>query len=136
MGEPCFRCDAVLEPLDSPEEITFFACPRCHRQYARKAGQGITDRWGSPISIALYPIIFSTQPAELADHVARLFLDGRTALEMPAELAQLVADIRDELERPKQRVRDILDVAGCEDDVRAFLRLLAERIAAALDKKR
>ena len=88
----------------------------------------------SSIAVALYGIIFSHHPQDDAEHIARKLVSD---IESRDRLAQLVADIREELARPKQRARDILPLASQESevseaDVREFLALVADRLDAAL----
>jgi hypothetical protein len=129
MGVICLRCDGVtIEPLESPDGIEFFRCPSCLRNYARRAGMGLTDRWMSPISLVLYAVIFETDPCSSADRVARAFLAKKT----PEHLRRIVDDIRDELARPKQRVRDILKLRANEVELREYLRCVADLVEAAI----
>ena len=89
------------------------------------------DRWLSPISLVLYGIIFSRHPQTDAAQITDHFIAGHTR----ETLALIVDDIREELARPKQRVRDILPLACAEvgeSDVREFLALVGDRIAAVL----
>ena len=62
--EYCFRCNDALVVIHLLEDITFYECQKCERDYARKKGKSLTDRWGSPISIPLYGIIFCTEIVE------------------------------------------------------------------------
>ncbi len=131
MDEACLRCTAVpLEPLAGAEGIAFFECPNCSRRYSRRDGGVLTDKWGSPISLALYPIIFTKHPQDDADRVAKLVLESDTRQEQK----RLVSEIREELARPTQPVSAILSgLMGTEEDVREFLRMVADRIDAAMD---
>jgi len=138
IDEKCLRCsDVTLEALPAHADIRFFRCPRCAREYARREGAGLTGRWLSPISLVLYPIIFSSRPQEEAARVVELFLDGRTVAKTREDFREIVDEIRGELAQPTQVIREILplafgeEVVG-EDDVREFLRRFANGLEAAL----
>jgi hypothetical protein len=87
---------------------------------------------------ALYPILFSRQPVQEVDRVARVLLEGLALPPTRDHLRSLVAEIRAELATPTRRLRDLLGRDGpaedgvSEADVREFLRLLSDRISAAL----
>ncbi len=126
----CLRCGTVrlrALPASSPE-IDFFECPACGRQFARKPGQGLTLRWRHPISLVLYPVIFSASPAAEAERVAMQFAEQWTREQI--DLA--VQEIRLELDEPTQRVRDILGCHASEAELREYLRLVAERLERSL----
>lgn len=131
--EKCFRCGADLEidTRSKTDEITFFDCRPCRRSYARALGQGLTDRWLSPISLALYPVIFSSNPANEAERLAAGHARGRSR----KQLQVLLDDIREELAHPRQRVRDILGIAASEENAREYLRRFADVIARELESK-
>jgi hypothetical protein len=90
------------------------------------------------MSSALYGIIFSRHPQNDADRIAEQLVndDGSTR----EWLDLIVADIREELARPKQRVREVLPLAHDESvvseaDVREFLARVADRITEALQTR-
>jgi hypothetical protein len=124
-GEMCLRCDQVAlvsVPVDAAD-IQFFRCPRCTRNYARKSGKPLTFRWGHPISLALYPVIFERAPVAVsAAQIDRVL--GQTAF---ADLAAALAEIRLELASPTQPVRDMLDCVAPEAELRQYLDLYCER---------
>ncbi len=117
----CIRCASLLEPVDSH----FFRCCSCERQYAVASDNTLVDRWLSPLTIPLYSIIFSNNPQDDASRVAEQ-LNEKT----PEERSSIVAEIRDELANPKQKVHlihDLADKTVTEQDVREFLRLVADK---------
>lgn len=123
----CWRCGGHLEILpESDETIRFFCCGACLRNYAQKSGKGLTDRWMSPLSIALYGTQFYEQPARRAGWHADQLLAERDA----AWIEILLEDIDSELETPEQRVRDILDCRPSEEECRRFLSELAVHLRA------
>jgi hypothetical protein len=130
MVATCLRCDNVaLEPREAAPSIEFFQCPNCQRRYARAEGGELTERWMGPLSLVLYGVLFDQHPAERAAQVARQLLDQRS----PADLRLMVQEIREELARPKQRVRDILPgMPAGETELREFL----QKFADAVDLKR
>lgn len=110
----CLRCTEVeLAPAEPfVPKIEFFDCPACHRQYARKPGQSLTFRWLHPISIALYSILFDSEPL--------LGLAQSPKLSEP-ERRRMIEEIELELTQPTQQVRDILDNPQTEEECRQFL---------------
>lgn len=147
----CLRCGEALRELDGPEGIRFFRCAPCKRDYALRPGGNLVDRWLSPISLVLYPIIYSTRPQDDVERVVRMLrtpceedrddLDEESEEDHRAKVATIVSDIRAELARPTQRVRDILELQSDEQvvteaDVREFLREVADRLEPTSLSKR
>jgi hypothetical protein len=129
----CPRCEAVsLEIVEASPAITFYRCPGCARQYSRKSGAGLVDRWLSPVSLALYGVIFASDAIGQATRIARTLAHDRDR----ASIEVLANEIQLELDEPTQQVGEILDMAvpKTEEHLRAFLqavvtelRLVAER---------
>jgi hypothetical protein len=128
------RCtDVALEPLDSFAKISFWRCPQCARQYAQEPGRALVDRWRGPISLVLYGVIFEERPQEHADRQVEQFVGGSFT---PEHLRSIVAEIRSELARPTQPVREILSLRASERDLREYLQLFADKLDAALALQR
>ena len=119
----CLRCETIkLEVLpESSKEITFYECPHCHRHFAQKPNQRLSDRWGSPISLVLYGIIFESQPQKAYQRIAENFLAQKTC-----DIPLMIKEITQELQKPTQNVRDILDLRQNEEDIRDFLQLVVD----------
>lgn len=126
----CLRCKTVPLAETGPADprVAFFECPTCGRQYARQPGGALTFRWLHPISIVLYPVLFDEAPVGRAAEVAAAIVRNQPT----DQLAALAREIRLELAEPTQPVRDILDSRSSEDDLREFLRLVAEQVEAFL----
>ena len=123
----CLRCKTVpLDVLESDDEIAFFACSRCRRQYTRAAGAGLTFRWGNPLSLALYGVIYAETAPPHAERLADQLADGKD----PAVLERYAQEIELELDDPTQAITEILPMAvpKTEEDLREFLRLFADRL--------
>ena len=121
----CLRCKTIdLGELASPEGISFFECPECHRNYARKPGGALFFRWPHPIGLFLYPVIFEANPPQHCERVAEMF--GRQ--ESSERIEQIVREIRLELDDPTQQIRDILNCDASEEELRKYLRCLADRL--------
>jgi hypothetical protein len=126
----CLRCKT--EPLSVVAQIdpriAFFECPNCRRQYAKLPDKELTFRWLHPISMALYGVQFDESPigreAEVTDH----FIQTRPT----KGLEWFAQEIRLELERPTQQVRDIIDCRASEDVLRVFLWSVVKRIESHL----
>lgn len=127
--EYCFRCNERLVLTEEHEEITFYYCEPCKRAYAKKLGKSLTDRWLSPISIVLYGLIFET--GKIPDEVIERIL--KRIEHLTTEQLKLIADdIEDELQTPKQRLVDMLDLHGTEEDTRDFLQRFVQRLKSEL----
>jgi hypothetical protein len=119
----CLRCKTVvLDILPSPEEITFYECGQCRRQFAHSPGKSLCFRWLHPISLVLYPVIFSTSPTAEAPRVAAMLAEQRT----PEEFDRFLREIHLELDEPTQQIRDIFDCRASEDQLRRYLSTVVE----------
>jgi hypothetical protein len=88
----------------------------------------------SPLSLVLYSMIFEPDPRRrILEQADRWRCDSRLSTDSMAELA---AEIRAEIDRPTQRVRDILDCMAGEEDLRAFLGGLADALVRAVAAER
>jgi len=73
-------------------------------------------------------VLFDSNPLMRVSQIADLFIE-----QIPADqLRQMVAEILEELERPTQKVRDILDNPQTEEQCRDYLREFAICIRARL----
>lgn len=126
----CLRCETTqLDVLpDSHDQITFYECPSCHRQFAQEPGRGLCDRWPSPISLVLYGIQFEAKPQTHYERIARSLLHDRSR----EEIALMVEEIEHEISKPTQQVRDILGLPQDEEDLRSFLLLVVDYWKASL----
>ena len=125
------RCKKVrLDVLESDAEIAFFACARCGRQYARKAGRELVFRWGNPLSLALYGVIYEADAPPHAARIADQLARDRDA----AALDRFIREIELELADPTQAVTEILPMAvpKSEENLRQFLRLVAVQLRRRL----
>jgi hypothetical protein len=115
----CLRCANVRLQRSAPDrkDITFFECPSCHRDYAKRKSGTLTFRWLHPISLPLYCVLFSPNPAADAARVAELMLHQQST----DALAVMINEIELELEHPTQQVREILDNPQSEQACRQFL---------------
>jgi hypothetical protein len=126
----CLRCPGVrLAALDSsaPQQILFFGCPSCRRQYAQKRSGPLTYRWLHPISLALYCVLFSEDPLADAPRVANLLAEKSSP-----QVEVMISEIELELAQPTQRVRDILDNPQSEEICRQFLAAVANQLRERL----
>ena len=124
-GPPlCLRCKTVrLDVLHSDAEIAFLACPSCQREYTRRAGGALVERWRGPLSIALYGVIFAEDAIPHAERIAEQLASSWD----PATLELFISEIELELADPIQAVTEILPMAApkTEENLREFLRLVA-----------
>ncbi len=125
----CPRCGGslVLSP-DTTETIMFYGCPSCPWHFAQEPGEGLHDRWGSPLSIALYSQIFEKHPDQTAEENARALLSQR-----PDLIVAILDEIDRELDSPIQRVSEIHHfLYPDEDSLRVHLKLLAVALRRGL----
>jgi hypothetical protein len=131
-GQPsCLRCKTVtLEVLDTLPEITCYRCLHCKRHYAKEPGKGLVSRWGSPLSLALYGVIFAADAIPHVADTARELARSRDSQAIEA----LADEIQLELDEPTQRVAEIHDMAApkAEEHLRDFLRLVVEELRQAV----
>ena len=121
----CLRCKTTeLISVASPGGISFFECPECHRNFARKSGGALCFRWPHPIGLVLYPVIFADDPGRDCERVAEMFAKQETS----ERIRLIVQEIKLELDDPTQQVRDILECHASEDDLRKYLGCVSERL--------
>jgi transposase-like protein len=121
----CLRCKITeLTALPSPSGISFFECPNCHRSFARKPGGKLCFRWLHPISLVLYPVIFERKPLQDCERVVEMFAKQESG----ERIKLIVQEIKLELDDPTQQVSDILECVASEDDLRKYLRCVADRL--------
>lgn len=100
--------------------VAFYRCPGCHSNYARRKDGALTDRWGMPISLALYPLIFE-QDYESSVRPVLLGILGLGKAYADAFLD----DIRLELAAPRQELSRMHKFRFLgEADLRGFLKTL------------
>jgi peptide subunit release factor 1 (eRF1) len=121
----CLRCNNELNITSpSPEEITFYQCPQCDSHYTLHKDKSLTDRWGMPISLVLYGVIFVKRPVNSAKVIAE-----QLALRDDIDLAFLIKNIHDELQEPTQKVSKMLDfIYPDETALREFLKVFNEEL--------
>jgi transposase-like protein len=129
----CPRCRTtalVQESCFASSLVEFFACPSCRRQYARKPGSTLAERWPGPIGQLLYPIQFSSDPLGEIERVAALVVSQWSVERIREALHEVNLELRD----PSQEVRTIIDLPAhiSEQDVRAFLAGLAARLGGLI----
>ena len=74
--EKCLRCDDQFLHIlpESDKDISFYECPKCKWNFAKKPNEQLHDSWLSPISLVLYGIIFSKDPREDIERIAEYFI--------------------------------------------------------------
>lgn len=113
----------------------FFTCPECNRRFHLKEDGTLTERWLGPISMVLYPVIFTSSPqsraSEIADSLYQSTIpDGKSLFRSFTfeQIQYLVNEIEIELAQPTQKVKDILGCTGSESDLREYLLLVVEQL--------
>jgi hypothetical protein len=119
----CLRCAVPLSPTGQADTLRFHECPRCRRAFTEHADGTLVERWLGPLSVALYGVIFDPRPQEPAR--VRAVANGLDHL----DTEQITAEIRLELAHPTQPIAEIVGpMRAGEDDLREFLRLLADEL--------
>jgi hypothetical protein len=128
----CIKCESV-ELVDNGDD--FFACPDCNRRFHLKEDGTLTERWLGPISMVLYPVIFTLTPQSRASEIAESLYqstipDGKSLFRSftSEQIQYIVNEIEIELAQPTQKVKDILGCNGSESDLREYLSLVAEQL--------
>jgi hypothetical protein len=119
----------------------FFTCPDCNRRFHLKEDGTLTERWLGPISMVLYPVIFTSSPqsraSDIADSLYQSMIPNGKSLFRSFTLEQieyLVNEVETELAHPTQKVKDILDCKGSESDLREYLSLVVEQLKDKMQK--
>ncbi len=123
----CLHCDSVQLIMlpESGQEITFYRCPQCRRQFAQRLGQSLTEYTpGSFLPLVLYGVTFSPKPQAEANRIAAMLRDQESG----ETLAWVARDIRLALASPLHTIRDIIPLRASEQDVREFLALVADKL--------
>ena len=112
-----------LSPTGQSGPLRFHECPQCGRAFTERPDGPLVERWLGPLSVALYGVIFDPRPQDpqrvraVAGQLGHL------------DTARIAAEIRLELAHPTQPVADIVGpMRAGEDDLREFLRLLADEL--------
>lgn len=95
----CPKCETteLVTLPDSTEGMLFFRCATCGRELAKKEGQTITERWLSPISVALYLAIFNRS------HEQALSIAQMLVKQHPRDfIDRFLIEATDELAHPSQ----------------------------------
>lgn len=128
----CIKCESV-ELVDNGDN--FFTCPECNRRFHLKEDGTLTERWLGPISMVLYPVIFSSSPQSRASDIAdslyqSMIPDGKSLFRSftTEQIEYLVNEVENELANPTQKVKDILQCTGSESDLREYLSLVVGQL--------
>lgn len=129
-GIKCPRCKwNELTRIESGGEAAFYECANCVWRFAKSPGQSLHDRWGSPISIALYSQIFHADPQDSGREAAVKLYEERRDL-----VSWIIFEIRRELASPTQRVSEIHKfVCNDEQKLRKHLADMADHLAELRD---
>lgn len=125
--EFCLRCpNAELRLIpESPVGRMFFECVGCGRRYDKGPGESLHDAWLSPITLALFGVIFEQAPEDFALATAVDLHKTQTA----DQIDILIADIQEELSHPKQRVSQMHRFLYPDEmRLRGFLESVAEEL--------
>jgi hypothetical protein len=93
------------------------------------------ERRLSPLAEALYGVIFEPEPQTRARAAAEYFYQRRQFYSEEWLKGVLLREIRNELEHPGQKVKDILNSSAGEEDLRDYLRLFAKELESLFDKE-
>jgi len=74
--------------------------------------------------MVLYPVMFEANPGKHCKRVAEMFAKHESG----EQIRLIVQEIQLELDNPTQPVRDILESQASEEDLRKYLRCVADRL--------
>jgi hypothetical protein len=122
----CLRCNTELN-IASPisKDIKFYQCLQCDSHYTLHKNKSLTDRWGMPIALILYGVIFEKKPVQQARNIAQQF-----SVRDDIDLVFLIKNVEDELQKPTQKVSEILDFSYPDEiALRSFLNIFSEELS-------
>lgn len=126
MTEPCYRCNGPLvdvTPKDI-EDLRFYVCGQCESRYTRSENGRLHDRWGMPLTLALYELIFEENTEDRFNHIyVEMIRKG------PAFVRHLLKHLDAELNDPRQYVSDIYSFKHLDEvGLRTFLLKLSDEL--------
>jgi hypothetical protein len=81
-----------------------------------------------PISLVLYPVMFEQDPRNHCERIAVIFAQQESVERRKAVIQEIALELQD----PTQQVRDILDSRASEEDLRSYLRCVAEQLEKSM----
>ena len=125
--EKCFRCSRGSLADTTPDDvdgISFYECSQCKSKYAKRPGRQLCDRWGMPITVALYGLICHNNTDDQFDYiVGQMQRKGRGFVD------KLIIHIAIEINHPKQYVSDVHNFVYLDEvALREFLIKLSEKL--------
>lgn len=124
----CQHCEGVLLRMPrSTDTTTALECSMCRRTFLQRTGEDVVDLI-TPLSLALYPVIFSSDLSADVQRVA----DSMRRQQTRRTCREFIAAARSELARPTQQVSNIhkLRHRPSEEEVRSFLSDLADALSS------
>jgi len=122
----CFRCNGSLIDItpSDVEEGSFYRCTRCHSEYIKRLEKPLCDRWGMPLTVALYGLICADNTDDKIDEIVdQMQRQGR------GFIGTLIVHITLEMKHPKQNVSDMLNFQYLDEiALRCFLVKLKEKL--------
>lgn len=125
------------------EGHSFYVCRGCARRFRLTSAGGFVERWGGPLSLVLYPVIFSKNPQEQARQIGESLCgstrEGERSIFRRFSLEHLKLiqlEIANELQNPTQGVKQILDCRASEADLRKYLTAVAVILAEHINDQR
>lgn len=113
----------------------FYCCICCNRNFNLRSDGQLVDRWGSPLSIVLYPVIFEKFPQSKAEAIALDLYQSISPQKNGGfreftreEIVFLLSEIKEELASPTQEVKKILNCIGSEQSLREYLGAVALKL--------
>jgi len=136
------KCIKCLDEIVIPDDDGFYRCEKCERRYKLSDTGKLVERWLGPISIVLYPVIFTKSPQNKAEGVAQGLYESilpngkRMFRELTLDqIEYLISEINNEISNPTQNVKDILRCVASETDLREYLAIVVKKLCELLNRE-
>jgi len=125
--EKCFRCNHSPLTDTTPDDvdgIKFYKCRQCKSEYAKRPERQLCDRWGMPLTAALYGLICHDNTDDQFEYIFNQMVRKGYGF-----VITLIGHIEFEIKRPKQNVSDMLNFQYLDEvALREFLIKLSKEL--------
>lgn len=126
----CFRCGTPLIFSEDTGKFHSSQCQKCGQGYSKEKGKSLIEsRANSSFTLPLYSIIFEQKKVsnEIVNRNVSAILEYDKRY-----IKVLIQDIDEELNMPKQKLNNLLNLKGSEEITRDFLSRLSSEIKKRL----
>ena len=123
----CFKCGTILIFSEDSDKIYSSDCTKCGQGYAKQKGETLIEsREDSSFTLPLYSIIFEKERVsdERITQIASTFLEQYDKRWVKI----FIEDIDEEINNPKRKLVELLNLNGTEKIARDYLNRLSKEI--------